>query len=355
MKYKAIIVFLLIVKSSLFGQSFLKTAGGTNGILFSNNVSSVNYNIADSKLSFIYKKNEISSTIIKLDEKKLAKVSDKFVDLELNDSIKFFYFKEQTAMDISIGAFEKGKINLFNNDVFTPNVEISITKHWTKFLKKNQSKFSSFIRPAISILRRQYFINDNQDVFEVQKKGALDISLGIGANYSLNEDLIFSLSSSLNQNWNSNINLKEKQYCIVEQTGVNSENQTITSSTCEKLPFGRLENIQFAELRMDALWRPEKFKGVNTASVGILNSVVCVVSDNKPSYSFALGPAVFDKNNSGTIIFSVLIEFIDVNKSFASTENFDSIFGIRAYIGTPLNKLNTKKSEVRKEGSHLLK
>ena len=355
MKYKIIFISLLYINSNLYSQSFLKSAGGTNGILFSNNVSSFNYNVADSKLSLTLKKNITSSIELDLNENNLIKASDNINDLKTYNKIKFFYFKRQNALDISIGAFEKGKVDLFKEAIFTPNLEISFTQHWTKFLQKNQSKFSGFIRPAISVLRRKHFVNDNQEVFKIKKKGAFDISLGFGFNYSFTEDLIFSVSSTLNQNWNSDINLKKKEHCIIEQIGVNSENQIVTSSKCEKLPFGQLDDITYTDLRMDALWRPNSFKTKGAASVGILNSLVIVMSDNKPSYSAAIGPAVFDKDNSGTIIFSVLIEFIDFNKSFTSTEDFDNIFGIRAYIGAPLSKLGTKKSEPKKEEVILLK
>lgn len=338
-----LLILLLLISRASFAQSILNSAGGTNGILFENNFSNLNYSFAESKFTVSFKKNDLRIKVIPISDKNAVKGS-KYVKEEIpNIPIRFYYFKKQSAFDISLSTFSKGKLDLFSKDIFTPNIEFSFTQHWTNLTDKAK-KYSFFIRPSLGIYRRKNVFQTPENLFEINKQGAINVSLAAGINLNTNEDLIFSLSTASHRNVNSDLLLKKKSHCVSEQNGFDKDGSAITISSCEKLPFGELDNISFWEFRADGLYRPAFLKSKNYASIGLIGSFVTMLNEGKPSYNFAIGPAVFDKDNPGNIIFSMLIEFLDINKAFASTENFDNIFGIRAYIGVPFSKLGLTKA-----------
>ncbi|MEM6844640.1 MAG: hypothetical protein AAF632_20655 [Bacteroidota bacterium] len=379
MKYVSILSMVLnFCPLYLSAQYALRAADGNSSLLLKGTSSAINYSFANSRLGFTFVGSDVDSTEVyvldstdipsftfdtitydrenftfSLDD--VAEIKGDSVTIQVikrsevtikdyyNDTIFQSFTKYRYSLDIGFSSFENDVLDLFAGNRFNPGADLAFTLVRTELfpnMMTGQLKYLDiFVRPSITITKRKFAYESimNTDEIVLSDKTGVDANLALGSNFAFTDDLFLGVTFIGGHSWNSHVGLEKRTVCTTESSANGNNTNPVVVSNCSDRFVGRPDNKYIGQIRSDILYRPNRWKLPNTASIGLIGAISSSFSsDTKPAYSLALGPSVHHKDRPNTVLFAFLFEFRDVTNSLGNSENFEDIFRVRAYIGVPI-------------------
>ncbi|MEM9363387.1 MAG: hypothetical protein AAGA43_12165 [Bacteroidota bacterium] len=325
MKKYSIIIFFLVINTAISQVNF-RTAESQSGIIGTDFVGlNVGYSFSSSEANFTFSRNE--------------SVGSKF---------------KGNSFRVTVPVSD-GSRQLFVDGNFNPGVEVSYDHSWSgDEFDRNLTYY--FLRFGYEIAENRFGFIDSNDTIRIDERLTQKFGISFGANFistniigkkssELDKDfakdnLIIAGFVSLEYNTNPVVDLRNREFVIQENTGVNGAvQQTINAFQSEQ------EDFLSITPKIDFVWTPIQKKYIDTEEtlprIGILSSLSSRYNtqSDKFAWNFSVGPSLHPKNESSRVIAALLAEFRDFNNS-TGNRDFDDIFSVNLYIGIPISFRN---------------
>jgi hypothetical protein len=300
----------------------LQAAKGESTLLAEDGTSLISYEVSESRVGF--KIDRASTEQSGLDAKGFPTIPD----------------LTQFVFDVGFSA-TKGKRDLFKGGNFTPGFDAAVTLIRTvERTGPGYHQFYGRVR-LDQAARKVALFNDvaGTDVKRVELQTATGTDLGFAGGYNagFSEDVILGLGAIVRRRWNSVEGKDERQVCIEEVSGHNSNGATVSASDCEDRYIGPLDDEWSTQLRADFVYRFMTV-GSKGAAIGLLSSFsVDMTPDKSTSYNVSIGPSLHRPGFPQQVVFAALIEGTDIGNRLGNSPKVTDQLRFRVYVGVPFD------------------
>ena len=196
--------------------------------------------------------------------------------------------------------------------------------------------YRQFFLRAILDSIAQNIVTQDGATFTLGTDAGTTLGVGGGYNHGFTENVIWGVSASGLRLWNATDDAASKTVCVQSQSGVDANGNRVTVADCDQRFVGPLNDQWEGQVRSDFSWVIRTLGGESAAMIGLLGAASANFQQGaNSSFNVSVGPAIYPPHRPGQVVFTALVELIDIGNRLGQSPTLADQLRFRVYVGVP--------------------